>query len=161
MNLVVGVADCRISKDPGDMLITYALGSCIAVVIHDRIAGVGGLLHFMLPESSSEALQSGKSPYMFADTGISLLFRQAYRAGAEKNRLQVRIAGGAQMMDSMDSFEVGKRNSLATRKILWKAGVMVHGEDVGGRFARTVSLEVGSGRVRLRSLDLSVDRELV
>ena len=119
MNVVVGVADCRISKDAGDVLITYALGSCIAVLIHDPIACVGGLLHFMLPASSSEALKSGKSPYMFADTGISLLFRQAYQAGAEKNRLRVGIAGGAQMIDGMDSFQIGKRNSLAARRILW------------------------------------------
>src|SRR5215210_7533289 len=104
MNVVVGVADCRVSKDAGDVLITYSLGSCVAVMIHDRIAGVGGLLHFMLPESSEGALQSGKSPYMFADTGISLLFRKAYQAGAKKKRLRVRVAGGAQMMDSMDTF---------------------------------------------------------
>jgi len=64
------------------------------------------------------------------------------------------------MMDSMDTFQVGKRNSLATRKILWKAGVMAHGEEIGGRCARTVSLEVGSGRVRLKALELPAGREL-
>jgi len=160
MNVVVGVADCRISKDAGDVLITYALGSCIAVLIHDPIACVGGLLHFMLPASSSEALKSGKSPYMFADTGISLLFRQAYQAGAEKNRLRVGVAGGAQMIDGMDSFQIGKRNSLAARRILWRAGVMVHREEVGGRYPRTVSVNVGSGRLCLGSPELPGDGEL-
>ena len=160
MNVVVGVADCRVSNVADDLLITYSLGSCIAVMIHDPVARVGGLLHFMLPESSEEALKNGKSPYMFADTGLPLLFRQADQAGADNKRLRVRIAGGAQMMDGMDTFQVGKRNSLATRKILWKAGVMVHGEEVGGRCARTVSLEVGSGRVRLKSPEQPGDREL-
>jgi len=149
--LVVQVADCQVSKDPEGALTTYALGSCIAVAIHDAAAGVGGLLHLMLPESAIDRAKAQANPYMFADTGIPLLFRNAYEIGAEKRRLTVRLAGGAQVMDENGVFNIGKRNYLAVRKILWKAGVLVSAEDVGGNISRTVRLDVGSGKFWLRT----------
>jgi len=149
--VVVQVADCQISEDPEGSLVTYALGSCIAVAIHDAVAGVGGLLHLMLPESGIDRAKAQANPYMFADTGIPLLFRNAYEHGAEKRRLTVRLAGGAQVMDEKGVFNIGKRNYLAVRKILWKAGVLVNAEDVGGNVSRTVRLEVGSGKFWLRT----------
>jgi len=149
-SLIVGVADCRVSDDPEGVLITYALGSCVAVAIHDPVARVGGLLHFMLPESSLDPSKAQRNPFMFADTGIPLLFRQAYHLGAEKRRLVVKAAGGAQVMDEGGVFNIGRRNCLAARKILWKAGVFLQGEAVGGMISRTVRLEVGSGMLWLR-----------
>lgn len=148
--LVVGVADCRVSNDPESVLVTYALGSCIAVMIHDPVAGVGGLLHFMLPESALDRAKAQQNPSMFADTGIPNLFHRAYELGADKKRLVVTAAGGAQMMDPDGHFNIGKRNHLAMRKIFWKAGVLVKSEDIGGTASRTVRLEVGSGKVLLR-----------
>jgi len=153
-NVVVGMADCQVSRSREDVLVTYALGSCIAVAIHDPVAGVGGMLHYMLPESSISPAKAGENPYMFADTGIPRLFRQAYECGAEKRRLVVRIAGGAQVMDKEGVFNIGKRNYLALKKILWKAGVLLQAEDVGGNVSRTVRLEVGSGRFWLRGTGL-------
>ena len=150
-SVVVGVADCQISVDRDGTLVTYALGSCIAVAIHDATAGVGGLLHFMLPESSIDKAKAQSNPYMFADTGIPMLFRSAYEHGAEKRRITVRLAGGAQVMDDSGVFNIGKRNYLAVKKILWKAGVLIHGEAIGGESARTVRLEVGTGKFWLRS----------
>jgi chemotaxis protein CheD len=144
--LTVGVGDCKLSNSAETTLATYALGSCIAVAIHDPVAAVGGLLHFMLPESSLNPVKASENPFMFADTGIPSLFHAAYRLGAEKRRLVVWAAGGAQVMDENGVFNIGKRNNLALRKILWKAGVMIHGEEVGGTLARTVRLEVGTGR---------------
>ena len=151
---MVGVADCRISSEEEDTLITYALGSCIAVAIHDPISRVGGMLHFMLPESSLDRDKADENPYMFADTGIPLLFRQAYLEGADKRRLQVHIAGGAQVVDEAGVFNIGKRNCLAVRKTLWRAGVAISSEAVGGSESRTVRLEVGSGRLLLRAVDV-------
>lgn len=157
--VVVGIADCQISNVPDQVLVTYALGSCIAVAIHDPVAGVGGLLHYMLPESSIDPAKADERPYMFADTGIPLLFRRAYQHGADKRRLVVRVAGGAQVMDPQGVFNIGKRNYLALRKILWKAGVLLQAEHVGGTSSRTVSLEVGTGRFWLRGPG-SEDREV-
>jgi len=142
----VGIGDCKVTDEPVEM-VTYALGSCIAVVIWDPVARVGGLLHFMLPESAVDRDTQGRAnPYRYADTGTPLLFRAAYEKGAEKRRLVVRLAGGANVVDAGGVFNIGRRNYAAVRKILWKAGVLVHGEDVGGAVSRTVRLEVATGR---------------
>lgn len=155
--VTVGISDCRVSNDPSAALVTYALGSCVAVAIHDPVAKVGGLIHYMLPESDLHGEKAVENPFMFADSGIPLLFRRAYEQGARKERLVVRAAGGAQVMTDKELFNIGKRNYLAMRKILWKAGVMLHGEQVGGSISRTIRLEVGTGRLWLRE---SAGREM-
>lgn len=149
--VVVGVGDMKVSDNQDSALATYALGSCIAVTIHDPVARVAGLLHFMLPESSIDPKKAERSPFMFADTGIPLLFRTAYGKGAEKRRLAVRLLGGAQVMDAEGVFNIGKRNCLAARKILWKAGVLVEAEALGGTESRSVRLEVATGRLWIRT----------
>ncbi len=149
--LVVGVGDMKVGDDRESALATYALGSCIAVAIHDPVAHVAGLLHFMLPESSIDREKAGRAPFMFADTGIPLLFHTAYEKGAEKRRLAVRLVGGAQVMDAEGVFNIGKRNCLAARKILWKAGVLVEAEAVGGTVSRSVRLEVATGKLWIRT----------
>ena len=68
--LIVGISDLKVSNNPGDVLITYALGSCIGVAVFDPKARVGGLLHFMLPDSTLDANKAKTTPAMFADTGI-------------------------------------------------------------------------------------------
>ncbi len=151
MPQIIGIGDCKVSKDAAETLITHALGSCIAVLIHDPVAKVAGLLHFMLPEANLDTEKAAKRPYVYADTGIPLLFQNAYQLGAVKPRLHVMVAGGAQMLDPNGTFNIGKRNHLAMRKIFWKAGVIVHKEEIGGTSSRTVSIDVGTGRVQLRT----------
>ena len=150
-SLVVGIGECKLSKDPDDMIVTHALGSCIAILIYDPVARVAGLLHYMLPESSLDLDKAAKRPFVYADTGIPLLFQTAYQFGALKSRLVVMAVGGAQMLDPNGAFNIGKRNHLAMRKIFWKAGVIVHKEEVGGTTSRTVRIDVASGRVQLRT----------
>ncbi|MBL8174178.1 MAG: chemotaxis protein CheD [Bryobacterales bacterium] len=147
---IVGIGDALVSRDPGSVLVTYALGSCVAVAIHDPVVQVGGLLHFMLPESKGFSGDAKAVPFKFADTGIPMLFHEAYRLGAEKARMVVRVAGGAQVLDDSGVFNIGKRNVVAMRKILWRAGVMIQNEAVGGTVSRTVRLEVGTGKFWLR-----------
>jgi len=144
--VVVGVADCRIAKSPGEVLVTYALGSCIGVTAYDPHSGIGGLLHFMLPDSSIDPERGRGNPYKFADTGVSKMLADMALEGANCRRLVVRIAGGAQC----GVFEIGRRNHQALRRILWKAGLLVHGEAVGGDCSRSVRMEIGSGRLWLR-----------
>ena len=156
--IIVGMADCRLSDQPGQVLITYALGSCIGLAVHDPKVAVGGLLHFMLPDSSIDPVRSQENPYMFADTGIPLLLSQVCVRGASRQRLVVHAVGGAQMMDQDGVFEIGKRNYLAMRRILWKAGLLLRGEVVGGMNSRTMRLEIGSGKLWLQ--EAGVGREL-
>jgi chemotaxis protein CheD len=148
--VIVRMADCRVGQVPGLVLATYALGSCIGLAVHDPEAAVGGLLHFMLPDSGIDPVRGRDNPYMFANTGIPMLLAQVIGLGASKRRLVAHAVGGAQMMDCGNIFDIGKRNSLATRKILWKEGVLLTGEVVGGDLSRTLRLEIGSGRLWLQ-----------
>ncbi|RLB86537.1 MAG: chemotaxis protein CheD [Deltaproteobacteria bacterium] len=145
MNIIVGVSDMKVSDDVQASLITYSLGSCIGVAIYDSVAHVGGLLHFMLPDSNLDKAKADKNPFMFADTGIPALFKASYRLGAEKKRLTVVVVGGAQVLDQKGFFNIGKRNHMAVRKIFWKNKVMVDYEDVGGNVNRTIRIDIGTG----------------
>jgi chemotaxis protein CheD len=148
--VVVGIADCRTCRGPGQSLVTYALGSCIAVIVFDPGVHVGGLLHFMLPESSLDAARALTNPFLFADTGVPVLLQDICNLGGRKSHLRVCIAGGAQIMNESSMFHIGKRNYLALRKILWKAGIMVQSEAIGGELCRTVCLDLSSGIVSVR-----------
>jgi len=131
----------------GDVVVTHALGSCIGLVIYDPIAHVGGILHYMLPDSTVNPEKAAKNPWMFADTGIPLFFKKAYELGAGKPRLVVRVAGGAQLLDPNEFFAIGKRNHMALRKIFWKNGIMIMAEHIGGVASRTLFLEIGDEKV--------------
>lgn len=157
MDKVVDIADLQVSDDPRVTLVTYSLGSCIGVSIWDPVAQAGGMLHYMLPDSSLSPDKAKTKPAMFADTGIPSLFRATYKLGADKKRLIVKVAGGSQLLDDNGVFNIGKRNHVMLRKIFWKNGVLIDREDVGGSISRTLRLEVGTGRLTMRSRNQEVE----
>ena len=148
---VVGIGELAVANQGSDVIVTHALGSCIAVCIWDPVAGVAGLLHYLLPDSKINPVRAENQPATYADTGIPLLLTQAFALGAQKPRLVVRLVGGAEVAGGGGAFNVGKRNLLAARNLLWKQGIMVKGEAVGGTVARTVHMDVGPGRIRVTS----------
>jgi chemotaxis protein CheD len=150
MQVVVGVADMRVSNQQGEVLVTHALGSCIGVAIYDPAAKVGGILHYMLPDSTLDPGKAQGHPHMFADTGLPLLFRECYRLGAQKSRLRVKAAGGSQVLGNREFFQIGRRNYAALRKIFLKNNVLINNEDVGGTKARTLFLEIATGNVWIK-----------
>jgi chemotaxis protein CheD len=147
MNRVVEIADLAVSNAAGGCLVTHSLGSCIGVAIWDPVARVGGLLHFMLPDSNSSPEKATVLPAMFCDTGVTRMFFSAYELGAAKRRLVVKIAGGAALLGNAGQLSVGKRNYLALRKLFWKNGVVIEKEDVGGSASRTMTLDLETGAV--------------
>jgi chemotaxis protein CheD len=149
--IIVGVADLKVTNRSEVVLATHALGSCIGVAVYDPAAGVGGVLHYMLPESSLDPAKAQEIPGMFADTGIPSLFRECYRLGAAKPRMIVKVAGGSQVLGGGDHFNIGKRNYAALRKIFLRNQVMIDGEDVGGTTARSLFMDMASGQVWIKS----------
>jgi chemotaxis protein CheD len=135
----------KVCTSAGDVIVTHALGSCIGVAIHDPTVHVGGILHYMLPLSAVDGAKADINPLMFGDTGIPLLFEEAYKYGATKENLRVVMAGGAQVFADNDFFDIGKRNTVIARKLFWKNNVLIAGENVGGHAPRTMYLEVGTG----------------
>lgn len=143
--IVVGISECRCSADKDASIVTYALGSCIGVGAFDPVSGVAGLLHFLLPDSRQDPARAEAQPASYADTGIPLLIRSMERMGADRRRIRVRLAGGAQILTDSAKLAVGKRNYLAARKLLWQMGVMVEMEAVGGTVSRNLGVTVGMG----------------
>lgn len=144
--VVVDMAAHVVSANPEDHLITYALGSCIAIVLFDPVRIAGGMIHFMLPLSSTNPEKAKTKPAMFADTGVPVLFHAMYALGCAKSDLIIKVAGGGQLYDDKGTFEIGKRNITVLRRMLWKTSLLIAAEDVGGAKSRTVSLSVGTGR---------------
>lgn len=151
MKLIVGVADMKVSNNPEESIITYSLGSCIGLVIYDPIVKVGGMLHYMLPESSIDKGKASARPYMFADSGIPRLFKTAYKLGAAKQRMQVYVAGGAEILDQKGFFNIGKRNYIALKKMFFKNKVLINKEDVGGNVNRTVRIDIATGDIFVKT----------
>ena len=149
--ITVDISDLRVSANPDDLIVTYALGSCIAVIVHDPKRKVGGMIHYMLPLSEIAPEKAKDKPAMFADTGIPELFRTMYGMGCDKKDLVVKVAGGGALYDDKGLFSIGKRNYTVLRKMFWKAGVMIASEDVGGAKSRTARLWVGDGRCTIAS----------
>jgi len=158
--ITVGMGELEISQDPNSVLVTYALGSCIAVIVYDRVRRVGGMIHYMLPLSSVTPERSRERPAMFADTGVPLLLDRMYARACKRSDLVVKVAGGASIQDDAGYFEIGKRNYLALRKLIWKAGLPIAAEAVGGHISRTVRLFIGNGRATLRASNMREDVEL-
>mgnify|MGYP001168784898 CR=1 FL=1 len=149
--IVVDMAALAVTKNPGDVLITYALGSCVAVIVYDPVRKAGGMIHFMLPLSSTNPEKAKQKPGMFADTGVPQLFHSMYELGCNKSDLIVKVAGGGQLYDDKGTFEIGKRNTTMVRRMLWKSNVLIAAEDTGGAKSRTVSLDVATGRCVVKS----------
>lgn len=158
-SVVIGIGDCQASSDRTASLVTYALGSCVGLAMFDPQTSVGGLLHILLPEAAMDTDKAARNPCLFADTGLPALLERCRRLGAVPARLQVWLAGGSAVMDDRGIFNIGKRNQLAMRKALWKAGLMVHAEDLGGSGSRTVRLELATGTFWIRAAGGS-EREL-
>ena len=150
-NLVVDIADMKISSAAENSdITTYALGSCIAIAIYDPVTKVGAMLHYMLPESSLNPEKAKGNPFMFADTGVPQMFRGAYAAGAVRSRLQIKLAGGANVMDTSNFFNIGKRNYLAARKLLYRNNLLITSEFVGGVSGKTMRMRLSDGRVEIK-----------
>jgi chemotaxis protein CheD len=154
--VTVGIGELAVSDQPGAIIVTHALGSCIAVCLWDPDRRIAGMIHVLLPESRINPQRAAEQPAAFADSGIPMLFQAAYKLGAVKSRLRVRLVGGAEVAGEGGTFNIGRRNLLATKNVLWRNGVLIEKEEVGGRTVRTVHLAVGDGR-----LDVTSGRDVV
>ncbi len=152
--VVIDISDAKVSSDPGDVLTTYSLGSCIGVALFDPVAHVGGMLHYQLPTSTLDKPKAEQIPFMFADTGMAILLKKLMAMGAGKKRMHVKIAGGASMSAGPKGFDIGKRNYLSIRKVLWQHGMFIDTEDIGGQSPRNMYLNMADGSVTVRSVGL-------
>ena len=148
--VIIGISDANVSNNPQDILETLSLGSCIGVCLYDPTTTIGGMLHYQLPSSTMNPGRAKQNPLMFADTGMKLLIDKILAMGANKKQLQVKIAGGATMDTGPNGFDIGKRNYLAIKKVLWQHGMFIDAEDIGGSSPRNMYLEIADGTVKIK-----------
>lgn len=150
--IIVQVADLRVGSNH-DVLVTIGLGSCVAVVLHDPVAKVGGLAHVLLP--SPALSRKDESLAKFPQTAVPKLLELMAQRGANTRRVSARLAGGASMFASLaapGTIQMGERNTVACRQVLMQHGVPIAGQATGGDYGRTVKLWVADGRVEVSSV---------
>ena len=149
-NLTIGIADLKVCKKP-DVLVTYALGSCVGICLLDSTAGVGGLSHIMLPDSTA-GVNGASAPMRFADTAIPLLISEMEKLGASRARLRAKIAGGATMFAiANDKFNIGDRNVAKVKEMLAKERIPILAEDTGADYGRTLFFYPETGVMEIRA----------
>ena len=148
----VGMADLNICKSP-DIITTLGLGSCIGLTLYDPVTKIGGMVHYMLPDSKQ--MRNNSNIAKFADTGIDELLRQVVRAGANRSRLVAKIAGGAKMFQVSGVSNVGnigERNALAAKAKLRELKIRLVAEDTGLNYGRTVELHCETGEFYIKAI---------
>ncbi len=149
--VTVDISDMKVSEDPGEILVTYSLGSCVGLAIFDRVAGVGGMIHCMLPLSKIDADKARVRPFMFVDSGVTQLLMTLFEMGAQRKNLVAKVAGAGSPLGKEETFRIGQRNYTILRKLLWKNSILIDAEDIGGSKARTMSLYMADGLVTVKS----------
>ncbi|PKQ30452.1 MAG: chemotaxis protein CheD [Actinobacteria bacterium HGW-Actinobacteria-10] len=151
-DIVVGISDMHVTTNESDVLVTYSLGSCVGLALYDPRAGVGGLLHAMMPLSTADPMKAALKPAMYTDTGVTALLQMLFDRGATRRSIVAKVAGAGASMDGAGLFRIGERNHMVLRKILWKNDILIAAEDVGGSCARTLVLEMATGRTVVKSI---------
>jgi len=146
-NLVVDISGIEISDDPSEVVVTYSLGSCLGLVAYDPIVNVGGMVHCMLPMSKIDPEKAKAKPGMFVDTGIPKLLDELFKRGASKKNLVLKAAGCSKLLDNNNLFRIGERNYAVLRKLLWKNGLLLASESIGGTISRTLRMYMSNWEV--------------
>ena len=152
MNTVfLGVGDYGATNTPGEVLKTMALGSCVGLIVLEPKSRTVGMAHIALSDSQINLDQAANQPGRFADTAVPALLNLVWQQSKTKQGYIIKLVGGAQVAKMKDTFNIGKRNILAIKKILWQMKLAPVAEDLGGQISRTVTVEVDSGNVILHS----------
>ena len=151
MNLSVGISDWKVGKPP-DVIVTYALGSCVGICLYDRRTKIAGLSHIMLPDSHSSG-ETNINRMKFADTAIPDMLKKMTAMGAIQSGIIAKIAGGATMfaVSGCARFNIGERNIVAVKAALQTLRIPIVAEDTGSNYGRTVFLYPEDGKMMVKS----------
>ena len=149
--VVVGVGDLAVSNSANAILTTYALGSCIGLIAYDPMTKASGMLHYMLPDSTISPDKAKTQPAMFADTGLPGLFRAFQGVKGDMRRAKYFVAGGASVLNGTDPFKIGERNIKALEEWFRVNNLRPNLHDVGGTHNRTISIEVSTGAISMKT----------
>lgn len=144
---VIGIGGLEVRRGNG-VIVTFALGSCLGITVHDPSTRIGGMLHAQLPSAARSPELSSQRPGLFVDTGLTLLLERMHALGANRRMLRLVVAGGSSIATKPgDLFNVAHQNLTALRKQLWKCGMMIAAEDTGGGEPRNLEIDIATGVV--------------
>jgi len=133
-----------------DMVLVTVLGSCVAACIRDKVTGVGGMNHFMLPDSGEQSGWSVGGRY--GTYAMEMLINQLQKLGAERKNLEAKVFGGASVIASMTETNVGERNAQFVLDFLKTEKVSVVAKDLLDIYPRKVYFFPNTGRVLVKKL---------
>ena len=148
---MVGLGEVKVSQDPEAILACLGLGSCVAVSVFDPVAKVGAMAHVVLPKSHGK---TGQRAGRYADVAVPLLLQQIRDLGAVDSRLEICLAGGAQMSLAPGlgtAFKIGEDNVAAVLAVLMAEGLEPRAVETGGSKGRTMRLSIESGKATVAS----------
>jgi chemotaxis protein CheD len=150
----VNMAHLEVITDMTGVLVTTGLGSCVGLTLYDPLTKIAAMAHIMLP--SSEIAREGMyNPAKYADTAVPAMIDRLARLGAPAQRLEAKMAGGAQMFDfavNSDLMRIGPRNADSCIETLRKYNIPVKAADTGGKHGRTIEFHCESGVMIVRSV---------
>jgi len=149
-NVIVGISDMKIVHVP-EVLISYALGSCVGICIIDKSAQIAGMAHIMLAYNDG---RDKTNIFKYADTGITEMVRRMEYLGSMKSRMIAKIAGGAKMFEIKGSStfgNIGERNIAAAKETLYSLKIKILAEDVGENYGRTIIFDSANGNLTIKS----------
>jgi len=150
-NIMVDIGDMKVSTSRGDVIVTRSLGSGVGLTLFDPVAGVGGMIHCMLPLSEVDPDKASLKPYMFVDTGVAALLAEMDAAGAQRRNLVAKAAGAGSPLGREETLPIGQRNHAALREVLRANDIHIDREDVGGSKVRALYLYMADGRTTVES----------
>jgi chemotaxis protein CheD len=155
MEIILGIGDHAIANRADDVLKTFALGSCVAIVIYYPARQVLAMAHIALPASKINRELARAKPGHFADTAIKLLLdtlvQQYY---CPLNGLIINLYGGADSIRKSDVFNIGRRNLLAITAMLDTYGLSDNTDNTGGHLSRTIEVSVATGITKVHTYPL-------
>ena len=148
---VVPIGNMEILDKPDIELSVYALGSSGLIILYDDTIPAGGLLYYMLPDSSLSPERAVNQPNLFADTGIQPLVESFIeRFGSRKENIKVFLAGGSNAQTESSALKIGEKNIEKARSFLEQAGLKITAEETGGLNNRSLRFNTGSGTIKVK-----------
>ena len=152
--------DCEAAKIlPGEyyftgkeMLIVTVLGSCVAACIRDRVSGVGGMNHFMLPDSGNDADSPLSASMRYGAYAMEVLINELLKAGARRENLEAKVFGGGNVLRGFTTINVGERNAQFVRSFLQTENIRIVAEDLNDVHPRKVYYFPRTGKVLVKKL---------
>ena len=149
-NEFVGIGELKFGDSPDTTLTAPNLGSCLGIAVYDPKKKHGAMIHCLLPNSKTNPEKAASQPTTFVDTGVVMMLSGLIERGSQLKDLIIAVAGGSNINDSENVFEIGKKNYTVLRKVLWKNNLLIKAENVGDSVSRTISLNIETGEIWLK-----------